>query len=231
MINSSLCIVTPPGILAAFLCLVTWNTIQATDSECNDFSSSYGSYLKNHVSQSYSATGLKNCTSTCLQFELCESTNFNFENRTCELNDVDKHDFPEDYVQRPGYGYSGWRYKEVQNMWLLDRYLGTSTNSSFSFARSYQNPAQMPRDEILLPKVVITWWKHERTRRNWKCTAKWKHSVRIYCQYIHSYFNRLRRVWIDNHDCTWNRKLNYIIAVLSCSPNIHTMRDFSSTSV
>ncbi|XP_031552811.1 uncharacterized protein LOC116289986 [Actinia tenebrosa] len=100
------------GLLFPSLLYLLWCTSFAMASQCNVFSSTYGKYLKNNLVQSIPNTNLQNCTDQCIVAGFCRSTNFHFESKTCELNIADKHDFPNDYTERQGYSYGGWRTKK-----------------------------------------------------------------------------------------------------------------------
>ena len=104
-----------PADLTLVCIYVILRSIAAQASSCNTFRSTYGNYLKNHVVQTSSGSSLQKCTTSCLETYFCKSTNYNFVNNTCELNNADKFEYARDLVQREGFSYSGWRYLPVSN--------------------------------------------------------------------------------------------------------------------
>lgn len=93
--------------------------ISAKASSCNVFRSKYGSYFKGHVIKTSLVSGLQQCIKSCLQ-GFCKSSNFDFVKKTCELNDADRFDHPDDLVQREGFSYSGWKHKVPVSILCLD---------------------------------------------------------------------------------------------------------------
>lgn len=62
--------------------------------------STYGYYLADHVISTVSSSSLPECTMLCSYALRCKSLNFQLSDKSCDLNDADRHTHPEDYGRR-----------------------------------------------------------------------------------------------------------------------------------
>lgn len=62
--------------------------------------STYGYYLAGHVISTASSSSLSECTMLCSYELRCKSLNFQLSDKSCDLNDADRHTHPEDYGRR-----------------------------------------------------------------------------------------------------------------------------------
>ena len=62
--------------------------------------STYGHYLAGHVISTAGSSSLPECVMLCSYELRCKSLNFRLSDKSCDLNDADRHTHPEDYGRR-----------------------------------------------------------------------------------------------------------------------------------
>ena len=67
--------------------------------------STYGHYLAGHVISTRISSSLSECVIMCLHDFRCKSMNFRVNDKSCDLNDADRHTHPEDYGPKEGSVY------------------------------------------------------------------------------------------------------------------------------
>ena len=65
----------------------------------------YGHSLSGHVISTRISSSLSECVMMCSGEFRCKSINFRLRDRSCDLNDADKHTHPEDYGPKEGSVY------------------------------------------------------------------------------------------------------------------------------
>jgi hypothetical protein len=66
-----------------------------------------GSYLRNHIIQTLTTESQSLCRIMCYLSDSCLSYNFHESTGTCDINDSDASQHPDDIIPRPGYVYVG----------------------------------------------------------------------------------------------------------------------------
>ena len=64
--------------------------------------STYGHYLAGHVISTRTSSSLSQCAIMCSYEFRCKSMNFLIHDKSCDLNDADRHTHPEDYKPKEG---------------------------------------------------------------------------------------------------------------------------------
>ena len=73
---------------------------------CNEpIKSTYGHYLAHHVISTRISSSLSQCVMMCSYEFRCKSMNFLMNDKSCDLNDADRHTHPEDYGPKEGSVY------------------------------------------------------------------------------------------------------------------------------
>ena len=62
-------------------------------------------YLKGHLMLTSIASSIYECVTKCSLNILCKSINFHLSEMSCDLNSVDRHNHPEDYVMNHQFLY------------------------------------------------------------------------------------------------------------------------------
>ena len=73
---------------------------------CSDSTNSvYGHSLSNHVISTRISSSLSDCVMMCRNEFRCKSLNFRLKDKSCSLNDADRHTHPENYGPQEGSVY------------------------------------------------------------------------------------------------------------------------------
>ncbi|XP_078366381.1 uncharacterized protein LOC144650551 isoform X1 [Oculina patagonica] len=67
--------------------------------------STFGHYLRGHVISTRTSSSLSQCVIMCSYEFRCKSMNFVMNDKSCDLNDADRHTHPEDYGPKEGSVY------------------------------------------------------------------------------------------------------------------------------
>ena len=94
-----------------FLLLMSSLHIVVSEQQCRTTYSVWGRYLKGHATSAYNVKDHDHCHILCSEEQRCQSTNFQFRNLVCELNDADRHTHPLDYEFKDGCAYSDYLAK------------------------------------------------------------------------------------------------------------------------
>ena len=76
----------------------------------------YGHHLSGHVMSTAMSSSLSECVMMCFNEFRCRSLNFRLKDKSCDLNDADKHTHSEDYGPDEGSVYmdTSERHKNVR---------------------------------------------------------------------------------------------------------------------
>ena len=91
-----------------FSILVILNTAklhEALEHCSNSTYSVYGHSLSSHVITTRISSSLSDCVMMCRNEFRCKSLNFRLKDKSCDLNDADRHTHPEDYGPQEGSVY------------------------------------------------------------------------------------------------------------------------------
>lgn len=67
--------------------------------------SKYGHHLSGHAFSTRISSSISECVLICSNELRCKSLNFRLKDKSCDLNDADKHTHPEDYGPKEGSVY------------------------------------------------------------------------------------------------------------------------------
>ena len=96
---------------------------EASEKCSEPIRSTYGHYLSGHVIVTRVSSSISGCSIMCSYEFRCKSMNFLIQDKSCDLNDADRHTHPEDYGPMEGSVYMDTteRHRKVRTI-QIDRY-------------------------------------------------------------------------------------------------------------